>query len=301
MSLVFITGSSGLIGRPLVQMLLERGDAVYSFDKALDSHHDILEKAVLTFQITNYKPDVIIHLAAQSGVEAARSHARASWELNVLGTLNVLEAARLGNTPVVLASSNHVYGHQDTDARTDESAPMNQLDTYSATKIAADVMGRSYWHNYGLPVVVVRNTNCYGPESPHLDHLIEGTIVAALKDEQIQMRTDGQTSKAYLYVDDVARAYMLIADQLMDDNLRGEAINVTGDEWKAINVVGQVLYQMGKPELMPILGPPLDDQEDEHLDDSKIRAFGWQPDVPLERGIHEMIAAFTERYGGVVA
>ena len=184
---------------------------------------------------------------------------------------------------------------------TGESAPLNQLDTYSATKIAADVMGRSYWHNYGLPVTVVRNTNCYGPDSPHLDHLIEGTIVAALNNEQLQMRTDGQTSKAYLHVDDVARAYMLVADQLLDENLRGEAINVTGPSFKAIDVVDLILYVMGKPELHPLLGAPVADQEDEQLDDAKIRALGWHEQVALVDGIRTMVAAFTERYGGVIA
>jgi nucleoside-diphosphate-sugar epimerase len=208
-----------------VEALEGRGDTVVPYDKAISSHLDILNGPVLAMDITASKPDIIIHLAAQSGVEAARSNARAAWELNVIGTLNVLEAARIRTTPVILASSNHVYGHQDSDDMTGESAPLNQLDTYSATKIAADVMGRSYWHNYGLPVTVVRNTNCYGPDSPHLGHLIEGTIIAALNDEQLQMRTDGQTSKAYLHVDDVARAYMLVADQLLDENLRGEEIN----------------------------------------------------------------------------
>ena len=297
----FVTGSSGLIGRSLVEALEGRGDTVVPYDKAISSHLDILNGPVLAMDITASKPDIIIHLAAQSGVEAARSNARAAWELNVVGTLNILEAARMRTTPVILASSNHVYGHQDSDDMTGESAPLNQLDTYSATKIAADVMGRSYWHNYGLPVTVIRNTNCYGPDSPHLEHLIEGTIIAALNDEQLQMRTDGQTSKAYLHVDDVARAYMLVADQLLDENLRGEAINVTGPSFKAIDVVDLILYIMGKPELHPLLGAPVADQKDEQLDDAKIRALGWHEQMPLADGIRTMVAAFTERYGGVIA
>ena len=294
-----MTGAEGLIGRSLTVEFMSRGDRVYGYD--LMQGYDVLNGTQVQDAMRACSPDLVIHLAAQSGVEAARTNVIASWHLNVDGTLNVLEAARHQGIPVVLASSNHVYGRQDSDAITDESAPLNQLDTYSATKIAADVMGRSYWHNYGLPVTVIRNTNCYGPDSPHLDHLIEGTIVAALNNEQLQMRTDGQTSKAYLHVDDVARAYMLVADQLLDENLRGEAINVTGPTFKAIDVVDLVLYVMGKPELHPLLGPPVADQEDERLADAKIRALGWHEQVALVDGIRTMVAAFTERYGGVIA
>ena len=299
MKKLFVTGAEGLIGRSLTVEFMSRGDRVYGYD--LMQGYDVLNGTQVQDAMRACSPDLVIHLAAQSGVEAARTNVIASWHLNVDGTLNVLEAARHQGIPVVLASSNHVYGHQDSDVITDESAPLNQLDTYSATKIAADVMGRSYWHNYGLPVTVIRNTNCYGPDSPHLDHLIEGTIVAALNNEQLQMRTDGQTSKAYLHVDDVARAYMLVADQLLDENLRGEAINVTGPTFKAIDVVDLVLYVMGKPELHPLLGPPVADQEDEWLDDAKIRALGWHEQVALVDGIRTMVAAFTERYGGVIA
>jgi len=296
---LFVTGAEGLIGRSLTVEFMSRGDRVYGYD--LMQGYDVLNGTQVQDAMRACSPDLVIHLAAQSGVEAARTNVIASWHLNVDGTLNVLEAARHQGIPVVLASSNHVYGHQDSDVITDESAPLNQLDTYSATKIAADVMGRSYWHNYGLPVTVIRNTNCYGPDSPHLEHLIEGTIIAALNDEQLQMRTDGQTSKAYLHVDDVARAYMLVADQLLDENLRGEAINVTGPSFKAIDVVDLILYVMGKPELHPLLGAPVADQEDEQLDDAKIRALGWHEQMPLADGIRTMVAAFTERYGGVIA
>ncbi len=294
---VLVTGSEGLIGQALTDLLESRGDRVYFYDKVLypeGGQGDVLHPVQIEHGIQIQQPDCIIHLAAQSGVEKARENARDAWELNVMGTLNVLEAAREHRIPVIIASSNHVYG--DHKGRpTSEKTPLTALDTYSATKVACDVMARSYWHNYGLPVAVIRNTNCFGPDSPHVDHLIEGTIMSCLNDEDLQMRTNGETSKAYLYVDDAAQAYITVMDALLAGGISGEAFNVTGENHMALSVAREVIDQMGS-SIRINLGPKSADNHDENLDDSKIRALGWKPEVTMEEGIRRTIDAFTVRY-----
>jgi CDP-glucose 4,6-dehydratase len=299
---VLVTGSEGLIGKALCRLLDERGDQAHHYDLTSKLGGNVLDRSDI-LAITARGFDAIIHLAAQSGVEKARSNARDAWELNVMGTLNVLEAAREHHTPVVIASSNHVYG--DHKGRpTPEKTPLTALDTYSATKIAADVMARSYWHNYGLPVAVIRNTNCFGPNSPHVDHLIEGTIMSCLNDEDLQMRTNGETKKAYLYVDDAAQAYITIMDALVAENaegpipsglIAGQAFNVTGENHKALEVAQEVISQMGG-NIRINLGPKATDNYDENLDDAKIREMGWEPQVSLKEGIRRTMDAFTVRY-----
>lgn len=291
---VLVTGSEGLIGKSLVQQLEEREDKVARFDIAIDSHFDILSANSCRNQFNYESPNLIIHLAAQSGVEPARGDARGAWMLNVFGTLNVLEAARLYHIPVVAASSNHVYG-PGQELPTPETAPLNQLDTYSATKIATDVLVRSYWHNYGLPTAVVRNTNCYGPDSPHVDHLIEGAILAAMSEEDFQLRTDGEVKKGYLYVDDAASAYICVGDALLNGDITpGEAFNASTGALSARELARTVYEHMGNHRQRVLIGNQHHDQSDEELDDSKLRALGWRERV--WDGLDRTITAFRERY-----
>ncbi len=294
---ILVTGSEGLIGRPLCRMLEERGDVVKHFDKATNLHHDIYDPSILRRILGNERQfDVVIHLAAMSGVEAARDNPRTAWTVNVFGTFNVLEACRRSKTPVVIASSNHIYGHGEEPVA--EDGVQLQLDTYSATKHAADVMARSYAHNYNLPVAVVRNTNCFGPDSPHLDHIIEGTIKSLIDGETPVIKSNGETVKSYLYVNDVAKAYMMVADFLINESTTPEAItvNVSGDRISVLDLVKVICLIDGKGISPKILGEP-NDQRDEWLDDSLIReVIGWKPEVSLDSGLKMTYEGLVERF-----
>ena len=293
---VLVTGSEGLIGRSLCRLLLDDPlNQVDRYDYAIDPRMDITTHDIHD-EIASSPPDLVIHLAAQSGVELARQNAFASWNLNVLATVNVLEAARYADIPVVAASSNHVYGLQDTYP-TDENAPLNQLDTYSATKIAADVAVRSYWHNYGLSTAVIRNTNCYGPESPHLEHIIEASILKAMRGEDLKLRTDGLVKKGYLYVDDAAQAYITVGKALLNGQCSGQAFNVSAPSVSAIELAEKIYMLLGNTKNHVVPGLPFHDQTDEYLDSEKISEFGWSQKYTLDDGLALTIAAFKERYG----
>jgi nucleoside-diphosphate-sugar epimerase len=279
---VLCTGASGIIGSVLCRQLEERGHTVERFD--LERGDDVLNGD----SFYHWPSDAIIHLAAQSGVNAAREHPWKAWHLNVMGTLNALNAARLQEIPIIIASSNHVYGAQD--GPTNEEAPLLHLDTYSASKVAADVMARSYAHDFGMQVAVVRNTNCYGPNTPEWHgHIVEETIRATMRDEPMHLRSDGKTLKSYLYVEDVASAYLFLLEQ----GAMG-AYNVSGDErMTAKNLAFLILRLMDRGELDLAGGDGDTWQADEHLDDSKIRALGWAPRYSLQEGLQATIDAMT--------
>jgi CDP-glucose 4,6-dehydratase len=196
---VVVTGGSGLIGTPMFAKLADLG---ISWGCNLDiPEYDVLDYNDILGGVS--RADVCIHLAAISHVEDSRSRRHNTFDVNVRGTYNVLEACLdAGVKSVVVASSNHVYGNQDVFP-VPETAPLNQLDTYSASKIAADYIARAYGHNYGLPVAIIRNTNCFGPEDPHSDHLVPGTILSILRGGRPVLRSTGLTKKGYLYVEDV--------------------------------------------------------------------------------------------------
>lgn len=298
---VLVTGATGLIGGPLCKLLLERGALVTGYDLetvgTFPAHGLVGKVPVIQGSILNRSEmeealrgeKVCIHLAAISGVEEARRQGIQAWEVNVRGTWMLLDAC--ASTPgveaFVGASSNHIYGEQGVKP-TPEDAPFNQLDTYSATKAAMDILIRSYAHNYGLRTVVVRNTNCFGVGDPHTDHIIPGTILSVLRGEPPIIRSDGTRKKAYLYVNDVAEAYIAVAEWIMGRGYSrpGTAFNVTGKESiSVLDLVKTIIRVMGSKVGYTVLGEP-NDQSDEALDDTAIQTrVGWRPKVSLEAGI----------------
>jgi nucleoside-diphosphate-sugar epimerase len=289
---VVITGSEGLMGTPLKALLTAAGAEVNGFD--ILQGNDILDLSSLSRAFKD--TDAVFHLAANSGVEQSRNDGYMAWKVNVGGTLCVLEAARqAGVGGVIAASSNHVYGIQPKGA-TDERAALNQLDTYSATKIAADVMVRSYAHNYGLLTAAVRNTNCFGPDDPHSDHIIPGTINAVLRGDRPVIKGTGTTQKSYLYVDDVAEAYADIAEWLLTGKQGGWAFNVSTKPVQVRSLVTQIAELMGREDLEPVVLGRESDQADEHLDWVLVhKETGWMPKHTLREGLIKTIVGFKSR------
>jgi CDP-glucose 4,6-dehydratase len=289
-------------------MLLEEGAEVTGYDIETEGvlkaaglvgqfpvqSGDIMDLNAMKQAVSDHK--VIIHLAAYSGVEHARKLGYEAWRVNAFGTLNVLEACRLskGIESVLVSTTNHLYGNAPA-LPTAEDAPLLQLDTYSASKLAADVMTRSYAHNYGLPATVIRNTNCYGPNDPHSDHIVPGTIMSVMGNECPVIRGTGDTSKSYLYVDDVSEAYMAITQWVMESQRGGEAFNVSTAPVTVRKLVDSILRVMGSG-LEPLILGNVTDGADEQLDCTKISQLtSWKPRHTLEEGLMRTVQGFAER------
>lgn len=281
---VLVTGGSGLIGKPLIRRLTEEGATVLNYD--LTEHCSILNRDALGTAMIGHQ--VVFHLAAVSGVEESCRMGYRALETNIMGTLNVLEAAKQteGIEAVIVASSNHIYG--DHDGRlTEENASLKQLDTYSVSKTCADYLARCYAHNYGLATVVIRNTNCFGPGNDHPEHLVEGTIISCLKQEVPTIRGTGQRRKSFLYVDDVVDAFIRAGEYLMNGGKRGQAFNIAGQPRSVWDIVVKVLRVLNH-DVNPIIMGQLDDQADENLDSSQANTLlGWHHQTPLEEGIRK--------------
>lgn len=284
----FITGGSGLIGRHLIPLLMSRGHEVANFDITRHSHQysgDVLDLFRLTTEMIDFQPDTVIHLAAQSGVTAARNNPLDSINVNVMGTANVLEACRwLGIQNVITASSNHVYGDQGGRPSSEDS-PLNHRDLYSATKIAADVLTQSYARCYGMNAVAVRNTNTYGPDDPHVDHIVPAAIDALLNGRHVSLRAGGE-AKSYLFVEDCAAAYVFIAEHVRQ--LKGEAVNVVGSVPTTPRKLVKALYRVaGVPE--PTNGWTEEDNPNEETSEAlsgrRLFDLGWAAGSLLEHGL----------------
>lgn len=301
---VTVTGCSGLIGGQLCKLLLEQGAEVTGYDTESQGTllwHGILGKfPVRLGDIRNRAAlwdvikgrEVIIHLAALSGVEASRQNPKLAWTVNVSGTGTVLDTCLSARVPgaVTIASSNHIYGAQER-LPVKEDAPLHQLDTYSATKIAVDYMARSYAHNYRVPAVVIRNTNCFGPCDPHRDHIVPGTLYALANGKQPVIRSKGKTKKSYLHTEDVCWAYLAASEWMCQTGQAGEAFNVSDMPISVLDFVTLMCKVTGYPEMSPVVLGADNDQSDEWLDDSKLRTYtSWRPRWTLEEAVKDTYA-----------
>ena len=245
-SLCSVTGARGFVGGWLAKALLERGDRVVSFDKRrvtekpsavgmlgieedlVQVEGDLCDAAELERVLADNGVDTVFHLAAETIVSTVQESPVAGFESNVRGTWTLLQACLdQGVERVVFASSDKAYGaHETLPYR--EDFPLQPTAPYEASKAAADLIARSYWHSYGLPVAVTRFANIYGGGDLNFSRLIPEAVSAALDGRAPVLRSDGSPERDFLYVEDAASAYLAIADGLDRDDVRGEAFNAGG-------------------------------------------------------------------------
>src|SRR5205814_3991943 len=195
--------------------------------------------------------DVIVNAAAESHVEKSIEHGASEFvTTNVEGTQILLDAIR--ETPVerfILISSSEVYGTAEA-APMDEEHPLKPRSPYAATKAGADRLAYSYWTTYGLPIVIVRPFNNYGPRQ-HPEKVIPRFITQALADDPLTIHGDGHASRDWLYVADDAEAIEAVIAAPVDA-IAGEVINVaTGVDISVHDIAAMVLESLGKsPDLV---------------------------------------------------
>jgi CDP-glucose 4,6-dehydratase len=311
---VLVTGGYGLLGAWLVPALLERGDrvTVLKRDDATPSalalqgveqrvnvvHGDVRDGRLLLRALAEYEVDTVFHLAAQTIVGAAGRSPVPTFEANVQGTWELLEAARQAEVPrVVVASSDKAYGPSRELPYT-EQHPLLGRYPYDASKAAADIVARSYWHSYGLPVAVTRFANLYGGGDLNRSRLIPEAVAAALAGRPPVIRSDGSPQRDFLYVEDAVGAYLAIADALDGEQARGEAFNAgTGEPHSVGEVVGLVCRLIGAEVEPDVRGAGVPEREIDRqfVDASKLRGLtGWMPRVGLEEGLERTVRWYRD-------
>ncbi len=205
----------------------------------------------------------------------------------MLGTWNVLEACReQGVGRVVFASSDKAYGASE-ELPYREDFPLRAAHVYDASKAAADILARSFWHSYGVPVAVTRFANIYGGGDLNFTRLIPEAVSAVLDGRAPVIRSDGSPQRDFLYVEDAAAAYLAIAEALDQDGARGEAFNAGGDRPHSVAEVVGLIAELAGGGLEPDVrgsGNPDGEIDRQYVDSSKLReATGWGPEVDLEK------------------
>jgi len=307
---VLITGGFGLLGSWLAKALLERGDSVVALgrhdsrpsalrmegtiDDVAVALVDVRDRHGIERTLTEHAVDTVFHLAAQTLVGAAREAPAETFDVNVHGTWSVLEACcARGVERVVVASSDKAYG-PSRQLPYVEDQPLAAAYPYDASKAAADVIARSYWRSYQLPVAVARFANVYGGGDLQPSRLIPETVWAALDQRAPVIRSDGTPQRDFLYVEDAVRAYLAIAGALDSPAACGEAFNAGGGAPHAVlDVVRLVLRVVGatvEPDIRGA-GTPAGELDCQYVDHAKLsRLTGWRPEVELEDGLRRTVA-----------
>jgi CDP-glucose 4,6-dehydratase len=311
---VLVTGAHGLLGSWLVRSLLERGARVVAVrrdEPAVDSlklqglsqevsvvNGDICADGLIGRALGEYGVEAVFHLAAQTLVGTANEDPVPTFETNIRGTWLVLEACRRqGVAGVIVASSDKAYGRQ---ARLPygEADALAPIFPYDVSKAAADLIARSYWHTFSLPVAVTRCANLYGGADTNRSRLVPEAVCAALAGRAPVVRSDGSPERDFLYVQDAVEAYLAIWDALERGEGCGEAFNAGGGEPHRVLDVVRLICRLADSRLEPEIrgtGVPAGEIDRQWVDATKlIELTGWQARVGLEDGLRRTIDWYRE-------
>ena len=304
---VLVTGGAGFIGSAFVRLLIaETAFEVINFDKLTYAgnlenltavqdnpryrfvHADICDADAVGSAFDTERPDAVVHFAAESHVDRSILSPEPVVRTNIHGTFTLLEAARrhaIGR--FVHVSTDEVYGSIPAPGEADENYPLNPSSPYSASKAGSDLLARSYFVTFKLPVVITRASNNYGPyQFP--EKLIPLMIANALDDQELPVYGDGQQVRDWLYVEDHCRGILAALKTGRD----GGIYNIGGNRsLPNLEVVGKVLALTGKPEslIKYVNDRPGHDRRYALSSEKLMRETGWRPVMNFEDGLARTI------------
>lgn len=310
----FVTGGTGLLGSWLVKRLVAAGADVICLVRAHKAEHeyvhnrehndvkvvygDICDQTTIERALQQFNVDTVMHVAAQAIVSIAKQNPIPTFETNIGGTWNVLEACRKSPSvkQILIASSDKAYGDQERLPYTEES-PLQAQHPYEVSKAAADMLASTYAITYKLPVAITRCGNFYGGGDLNWNRIIPGTIRSVLQDESPVIRSDGEYIRDYFYVEDGAAAYMLLAEELAARReLIGEAFNFSNEIKLTVREIVQlILGKMGSELQVEIRNEPSNEIRRQYLSSEKARQMlQWKPLFTLDEALEKTITWYKD-------
>lgn len=311
---VFITGSTGFLGSYLTDALISNKASVTclvrdwvsnsrfalsdTFKKVNVVRGEIEDHQLLERIINEYEIDTVFHLAAQTIVGTANRNPVSTFESNIKGTWNLLEACRRNPlvTRIVVASSDKAYGTQK-QLPYNENTPLQGTHPYDVSKSCTDLIAYSYHNTYDLPVCITRCGNFYGGGDTNFNRIIPGSIRSIIHNDHPIIRSDGSYIRDYIYVKDAVSAYMLLAEKMQDKALHGEAFNFSNEiQITVLELTKKILALTGREDLAPIIKNEAHGEiRHQYLSAEKARKIlGWSPAYSLDQGLQETIEWYKD-------
>ncbi|WP_111735713.1 NAD-dependent epimerase/dehydratase family protein [Roseovarius amoyensis] len=329
---IFVTGTAGFIGFHLARLLLAEGHAVAGYDGMTD-YYDVrlkerrhamlrqnagfsateamLEDATaLNAAVAAFAPDVIVHLAAQAGVRYSLENPRAYIDANIVGTLNVMEAAReAGVKHLLMASTSSVYGANEEMPFDERQKADTQLTIYAATKKANEAMGHAWAHIHALPVTMFRFFTVYGPWG-RPDMALFKFTKGILEDTPIDIYNNGEMWRDFTYVGDLVRGIRLLIDAVPggpetaveDDSLSPAApfrvVNIgNSDKVQLMDFIEAIETEIGRPAIRNMMPMQLGDVPATWADAALLqRLTGYRPQTPFGEGVARFVRWYRDYY-----
>jgi CDP-glucose 4,6-dehydratase len=312
----FVTGGTGLVGNWLIRRLIDAGAEIVCIvrdwvpqseivrtgliEQVKVVRGDIRDRELLERILGEYEIDTIIHLAAQTIVTIANNNPISTFETNIAGTWNLLEACRRSPSvkQIVVASSDKAYGDQEV-LPYDENTPLRGQHPYDVSKSAADLIAKTYAVTYDLPVAITRCGNFFGGGDLNWNRIVPGTIRSILRRQSPIIRSDGNFVRDYFYVEDGAAAYMLLAENLAKHpELKGEAFNFSyGNKMTVLELTKRILALMDSKFEPKILNAADNEIRTQLLNADKARTIlKWSPLFSLEQGLDKTIAWYRDYF-----
>ncbi|WP_425514943.1 GDP-mannose 4,6-dehydratase [Crassaminicella profunda] len=310
---VFITGATGFLGSYIAKELISLGANVTALVRdgvpnsnlyKMNCHKEMnfvkgsLEDInVLERVLGEYEIHTVFHLAAQAIVGIANRNPISTFESNILGTWNILEACRRSPLvkAIVIASSDKAYGDQK-NLPYHENMPLRGKHPYDVSKSCADLIAQTFYHTYKLPVCITRCGNLYGGGDLNFNRIIPQTIQTILNKEAPVIRSDGTNIRDYFYVEDAVNAYLLLAEKMEALNLSGEAFNFSNELYLTVSELVEKILKMMDSDLKPIiLNEAKYEIKHQYLSANKARnLLGWKPIYSMQEGLKKTIEWYTK-------
>ena len=312
---VLVTGCTGVLGSWLTLELLAQGAMVvgvvrdqvpqsnlYSSGAAkglIAVRGGIEDYQFLERVLNEYEIDTVFHLAAQTIVTIANRSPLSTFEANIKGTWNLLEAARRTSTlkRFVFASSDKAYGSHKELPYTEES-PLVGLHPYDVSKTCSDLIAQTYFHTYKLPVGITRCGNIFGGGDLNFNRIVPGTFRSLYYNEAPIIRSDGTPRRDYVFVKNIVDAYLLLAENLERQEVVGQAFNFGPSKPLSVKeIVDAIIRASGKKIAADVQGAGqlLGEIQDQYLDSDKARRLlNWSPRYELEQGLAQTWKWYSE-------
>jgi CDP-glucose 4,6-dehydratase len=321
---VLITGFTGFLGSNLTNRLLDYGACIVGLDispyrkQAILSDKNLARIKIVKGSVENFplvsriiksnKIEFVFHLAARALVAECFKKPIETFSTNIEGTWNILEASRRSEIikAIIIASSDKAYGsHKKLPYA--EDAPLIGRHPYDVSKSCADLIARSYFKIYKVPVVITRCGNIYGPGDFNFSRIIPDAVRCALTGKTLLIRSDGKFTRDYVFVEDIVNGYLTIVENMRKLGLGGEAFNFSNENpINVINLVKKIYKIAHKPHNYQILNQAKYEIKHQYLSSRKAKTIlGWEPRNNLDEGLrktinwYKLIIIFSEQMDGM--